>query len=58
MGLEKVRYNDSCILHTLDILYMISKIPKAMTEKIRCRTPFRELEVGVNLTGNYIERSS
>lgn len=37
---------------------MISKIPKAMTEKIRCRTPFRELEVGVNLTGNYIERSS
>jgi len=39
-------------------IYNIKKISTAMTERIRCRTPFRELEIGGNLTGNYIERSS
>jgi len=39
-------------------IYNIKKISTAMTERIRCRTPFRELEMGVNLSGNYIERSS
>jgi hypothetical protein len=39
-------------------VYNVINILKAMMERSRCGTPYRELEIGGNLTGNCTERDS